>query len=160
MKRVQIYTDGSARGNPGKGGYGAVLEYRDSSGRLYTKEISGGYRCTTNNRMELMAVIAAVEELRQPCEIELFSDSQYIINAFNKGWVYSWLKKGWVRGKNDPVKNVDLWKRLLKDIKEHDVTWNWVKGHSGHSQNERCDALATQAADSDHLMEDRGYEPD
>ena len=160
MTKVQIYTDGSARGNPGNGGYGAVLEYRASNGKLYTKEISGGYRRTTNNRMELMAVIAAMEELNRPCEIELYSDSQYIINAFNKGWIYSWQRKGWVRGKNDPVKNIDLWKRLLEDIKVHKISWNWVRGHSGHLQNERCDFLATQAADSEMLKEDTGYEPD
>ena len=157
--QVKIYTDGAARGNPdGPGGYGTVLEYVDTKGVLHTKEISQGYVKTTNNRMELMAVIAGLEALNRPCEVELYSDSQYVVNAFNQHWIDSWLKKGWKRGKNEPVKNVDLWKRLLKAKEPHQVTFIWVKGHAGHPENERCDALATAAADGDALIEDPGFE--
>ena len=157
--QVKIYTDGAARGNPdGPGGYGAVLEYVDTKGQLHTKELSKGYKKTTNNRMELMAVIAALEALNRPCSIELYSDSKYVVDAFNQNWIGGWLKKGWKRGKNEPVKNVDLWKRLLKAKEPHKVQFIWVKGHDGHPQNERCDTLATSAADGDNLMEDTGLE--
>lgn len=153
--KVKIYTDGAARGNPdGPGGYGAVLEYVDTKGELHTKELSQGYKKTTNNRMELMAVIAGLKALNRPCEVELYSDSQYVVNAFNKHWIDGWIKKGWKRGKNEPVKNVDLWKQLLEAKEKHQVTFIWVKGHDGHPQNERCDALATGAADGENLMED------
>ena len=111
--KVSIYTDGAARGNPdGPGGYGTVLEYVDTKGELHRKEISQGYKKTTNNRMELMAVIAGLEALNRPCEVALYSDSKYVVDAFNQHWIDGWLKKGWKRGKNEPVKNVDLWKRL------------------------------------------------
>lgn len=154
---VKIYTDGAARGNPdGPGGYGTVLEYTDSGGMLHTKELSQGYKKTTNNRMELMAAIAGLEALNRPCEIELYSDSKYVVDAFNQHWIDGWLKKGWKRGKNEPVKNVDLWQRLLKAKEPHKVTFIWVKGHDGHPQNERCDTLATTAADGDGLIEDEG----
>lgn len=157
--QVKIYTDGAARGNPdGPGGYGAVLEYVDTKGQLHTKELSKGYKKTTNNRMELMAVIAALEALNRPCSIELYSDSKYVVDAFNQNWIGGWLKKGWKRGKNETVKNVDLWKRLLKAKKPHQVKFIWVKGHDGHPQNERCDTLATSAADGDNLIEDTGLE--
>ncbi len=153
--KVKIYTDGAARGNPdGPGGYGTVLEYVDTKGELHTKELSQGYKKTTNNRMELMAVIAGLEALTRPCEVELYSDSQYVVNAFNQHWIDGWGKKGWKRGKNEPVKNVDLWKRLLAAKEKHWVTFIWVKGHDGHPQNERCDALATGAADGGNLIED------
>ena len=152
---VKIYTDGSARGNPdGPGGYGAVLEYVDTKGELHVKELSQGYRRTTNNRMELMAVIAALEALNRPCTVEVYSDSLYVVNAFNQHWVDGWLRKGWTRGKNEPVKNVDLWKRLLAAKEPHSVTFHWVRGHAGHPQNERCDQLATSAADGGNLIED------
>lgn len=155
--QVRIYTDGAARGNPdGPGGYGTVLEYVDSRGEMHTKEISQGYKKTTNNRMELMAVIAGFEALNRPCEVELYSDSKYVVDAFNQHWIDGWLKKGWKRGKNEPVKNVDLWKRLLKAKEPHKVTFIWVKGHDGHPQNERCDTLATSAADGEDLIEDEG----
>ena len=155
--KVRIYTDGAARGNPdGPGGYGTVLEYVDSKGELHKKELSQGYKKTTNNRMELMAVIAGLEALNRPCQVELYSDSQYVVNAFNKHWIEGWLKKGWKRGKNEPVKNVDLLKRLLQAKKPHEVQFIWVKGHDGHPQNERCDFLATSAADGDHLIVDEG----
>ena len=154
---VKIYTDGAARGNPdGPGGYGTVLEYVDTKGELHVKEISRGYVRTTNNRMELMAVIAGLEALNRPCTVEVYSDSQYVVNAFNQHWVDGWLKKGWKRGKNEPVKNVDLWKRLLAAKATHSGSFHWVKGHNGHPQNERCDELATTAADGDLLEEDTG----
>lgn len=153
--KVKIYTDGAARGNPdGPGGYGTVLEFIDSKGQLHTKELSCGYKKTTNNRMELMAVIAGLEALNRPCEIELYSDSKYVVDAFNQHWIDGWLKKGWKRGKNEPVKNVDLWKRLLKGKEPHQITFIWVKGHDGHPQNERCDTLATTAADGGNLLDD------
>ena len=134
--KVKIYTDGAARGNPdGPGGYGTVLEYVDTQGELHTKELSQGYKKTTNNRMELMAVIAGLEALNRPCEVELYSDSQYVVNAFNQHWIDGWIKKNWRREK-------------------HRVTFIWVKGHDGHPQNERCDALATGAADGANLIED------
>ena len=154
---VKIYTDGAARGNPdGPGGYGTVLEYVDTKGQLHKKELSQGYEKTTNNRMELKAVIAGLEALNRSCEVEVYSDSQYVVNAFNQHWVDGWIKKGWKRGKNEPVKNVDLWKRLLEAKKKHSVTFHWVKGHDGHPQNERCDELATTAADGTNLIVDEG----
>lgn len=157
MMQVRIYTDGAARGNPdGPGGYGTVLEYIDSKGMLHTKELSQGYRRTTNNRMELMAVIAGLEALNRPCMVDLYSDSKYVVDAFNQHWIDGWIKKGWKRGKNEPVKNIDLWKRLLKAKEPHQVTFHWVKGHDGHLQNERCDTLATSAADGQELLEDQG----
>lgn len=153
--RVRIFTDGAARGNPdGPGGYGTVLEYVDKNGQLYTKELSQGYKKTTNNRMELMAAIVGLEALNRPCEVELYSDSKYVVDAFNQHWIDSWLMKGWKRGKNEPVKNVDLWKRLLKAKEPHQVRFIWVKGHDGHPQNERCDELATSAADGEFLIDD------
>lgn len=154
---VKIYTDGAARGNPdGPGGYGSVLEYVDPKGKLHVKELSRGYVRTTNNRMELMAVIAGLEVLNRPCTVEVYSDSQYVVNAFNQHWVDSWIKKDWKRGKNEPVKNIDLWKRLLQAKEPHNVSFHWVKGHDGHPQNERCDQLATAAADGDDLSVDEG----
>lgn len=155
--KVKIYTDGAARGNPdGPGGYGTVLEYVDTKGELHTRELSQGYKRTTNNRMELMAVISGLEALNRPCEVEVYSDSQYVVNAFNQHWIDGWIKKGWKRGKNEQVKNVDLWKRLLTTKEPHSVTFIWVKGHAGHPQNERCDALATGAADGKDLITDEG----
>lgn len=152
---VNIYTDGSARGNPdGPGGYGTILSFVDSKGQEHIREFSGGFKKTTNNRMELMAAIVGLESLTKPCNVKLYSDSQYVIKAFNEHWLEGWIKKGWKRGKNEPVKNVDLWKRLLQAKEPHDVTFIWVKGHDGHAQNERCDELATTAADGDNLQED------
>lgn len=152
---VRIYTDGSARGNPeGPGGYGTILEYIDTKGELHRREYSAGYRKTTNNRMELMAAITGLEALNRPCQVELYSDSKYLTDAFNLNWIPGWIKKGWKRGKNEPVKNVDLWKRLLRAKEPHNVRFIWVKGHNGHPQNERCDFMATQAADGENLKED------
>lgn len=157
MLHVDIFTDGSSRGNPGPGGYGSILRFVDRNGRVHEKELSQGFRCTTNNRMELLGVIKALEALKSPCDITLYSDSQYVVNAFNQHWVEGWLKRGWKNAKKEPVKNPDLWKRLLAAKKLHQMTFVWVKGHAGHPENERCDALATAAADGDNLIEDEGF---
>lgn len=152
---VEIYTDGATRGNPdGPGGYGVVLHYTDTQGNLHEKELSQGYVRTTNNRMELMAAIAGLEALKTPCNVTLYSDSKYLVDAFNQNWIDGWIRKGWKRGKNEPVKNPDLWKRLLKAKEDHNITFVWVKGHNGHPLNERCDELATTAADGTDLIED------
>lgn len=156
---VKIYTDGAARGNPdGPGGYGTILQYTDTKGTLHEREFSGGYRKTTNNRMELMAAIVGLEALTKPCQVELYSDSKYLTDAFNQHWIDGWMKKGWKRGKNEPVKNTELWKRLLTAMQPHQVRYIWVKGHDGHEQNERCDRLATSAADGSDLMIDEVFE--
>ena len=153
--KVNIYTDGSARGNPdGPGGYGTIIEFVDSKGQEHIREYSAGYKKTTNNRMELMAAIAGLEALTKPCHVTLYSDSQYLVKAFNEHWLDGWIKKGWKRGQNEPVKNVDLWKRLLKAMEPHKVEYIWVRGHNGHLQNERCDILATTAADGTDLLDD------
>ena len=155
--RVTLYTDGASRGNPGPGGYGAVLLYVDPAGVEHRKELACGYRTTTNNRMELLAVIVALEALLRPCVVEVHSDSQYVVNAFNQRWIEGWLKRGWKTAGKEPVKNVDLWKRLLAAKEPHEVTFVWVKGHAGHEHNERCDQLATAAADGACLLEDAGF---
>ena len=131
-----------------------VLHYTDTQGNLHEKELSQGYVRTTNNRMELMAAIAGLEALKTPCNVTLYSDSKYLVDAFNQNWIDGWIRKGWKRGKNEPVKNPDLWKRLLKAKEDHNVTFVWVKGHNGHPLNERCDELATTAADGTDLIED------
>ena len=154
---VKIFTVGAARGNPdGPGGYGTVLQYTDSQGKLHEREFSQGYKKTTNNRMELMAAIVGLEALNRPCEVELYSDSKYLTDAFNQHWIEGWIRKGWKRGKNEPVKNTDLWKRLLAAKEPHTVRFIWVKGHDGHPENERCDTLATSAADKgpEFLLDD------
>lgn len=159
MTKVQLYTDGSARGNPnGPGGYGAVLQFMDSRGQLHEKTLSGGYQKTTNNRMELMAAIIGLEALNRPCQVELYSDSKYLTDAFNQRWIDSWIANNWKRGKSGPVKNIDLWERLLKAKAPHQVSFIWVRGHAGHPQNERCDLLATSAADGTSLQVDEGLE--
>jgi ribonuclease HI len=155
IMEVKIYTDGAARGNPdGPGGYGAVLTYLNQEGKLFKKEISAGYQKTTNNRMELMAAIRGLQELTRPCQVELYSDSKYLVDAFNKGWIGSWVKKGWKKSDGKQVKNIDLWKELLEAMEPHKVKFVWVKGHDGHEMNERCDELATSAADGENLLED------
>ncbi len=159
LMRVTVHTDGASRGNPGRGGYGAVLLYTDPAGVEHRKELSQGYRVTTNNRMELLAVIVALETLLRPCEVEVHSDSQYVVNAFNQRWVQGWIRRGWRNAQRQPVKNVDLWKRLLAAMEPHRVSWVWVKGHAGHPLNERCDQLATEAADGGDLLEDEGFVP-
>lgn len=152
---VTIYTDGSARGNPdGPGGYGTILVFMDRNGIKHEKELSKGYVKTTNNRMELMAAIAGLEALNKPCKVTLYSDSQYLVNAFNQHWIDGWLKCNFRQGKKNEVKNIDLWKRLLAAQKGHEVSYIWVKGHNGHPENERCDKLATSAADGNKLEQD------
>jgi len=138
MKKIQIYTDGACSGNPDPGGWGAILMYGDAK-----KEISGGDPETTNNRMELISVISALEALREPCDVELFTDSQYVSNAVNLGWLESWQRMGWKR-KSGAVKNPDLWQRLLPLLERHRVTFTWVKGHADNEHNNRCDELAVE----------------
>ena len=137
MKTVTIYTDGACSGNPGPGGWGAILEYNGQA-----KEISGGEANTTNNRMELTAVISALQILNQPCIVELYSDSKYVIDALEKGWVFGWKKRGWVKGDKKPALNADLWERLLEQIARHEMRYHWVKGHAENPKNNRCDQLA------------------
>lgn len=137
MKKVEIYTDGACSGNPGKGGWGAVLVYNKSE-----KQLSGANPDTTNNRMELTAVIEALKALKEPCEVTLTTDSKYVCDAINKGWVYSWQKKGWKKSDGKTALNIDLWQELLTLLEKHKVEFVWVKGHAGHKYNEICDALA------------------
>ena len=146
---ITMYTDGASRGNPGRGGYGTILLYRQ-----YRKELSAGYRKTTNNRMELLAVIVGLEAIKKPgAEVRIFSDSQYVVDAVNKGWIWTWQRKGF-KGK----KNEDLWQRFINVHQRHEVEFCWIKGHSGIPENERCDELAVASADGSHLLVDEGYE--
>ena len=149
MKKVTVFTDGACSGNPGPGGYGVILKYGN-----HIKELSAGYKRTTNNRMELMAIIAALEALKEPCEVELYSDSRYIVDAINKGWAKRWRANGWKRNKKEAAKNPDLWQRLLDLLDKHRVTVHWVRGHAGHPENERCDQLAVAAAAGNELKDD------
>ena len=142
MKHVDIYTDGACRGNPGPGGWGAVLVYNGLE-----RELSGGEESTTNNRMELTAAIAALSALKEPCEVTLTSDSKYLVDAVTQGWALSWRAHGWKKADRSPALNVDLWEQLLALLERHNVTFVWVKGHDGHPYNERCDKLATAFAD-------------
>ena len=152
MTKVTIYTDGAARGNPdGPGGYGAVIEFIDSRGNLHTKELSQGYVKTTNNRMELTAAIVALRALKEPCEVELYSDSKYVIEGITK-WVFSWIRRNWRN-----VQNVDLWKQLLEETQRHTIKWNWVKGHDDNIYNNECDQVARKAAQGSELLQDDGY---
>ena len=155
--KVEIYTDGSSRGNPGPGGYGTVILYTGPDGRVHRREYSEGFRATTNNRMELLAAIVGLEKLIRPCQVDLYSDSQYLVDAFNKHWVDGWIRKNFRMSGRNPVKNIDLWKRLLAAKEGHDVTFHWVKGHAGHPENEYCDRLAVAAAQGPDLKEDEGY---
>ena len=149
MSKITVYTDGAAKGNPGRGGYGVVM----MSGS-HKKELSEGFRNTTNNRMELMSVIVALETIKKEnAQVEIFSDSKYVVDSVEKGWVFSWQKKGF-KGK----KYIDLWQRFLKIYPKHQVKFNWVKGHAGNHYNERCDELAVEAAESPNLLVDDGYE--
>ena len=140
MKEVTIYTDGACKGNPGLGGYGAVLIYKN-----HRKEISGSQKDTTNNRMELMAAIVALETLTMPCKVTLFSDSKYLVDGIEKGWAKKWKSNNWMRTKTEPALNSDLWERLLCAIERHDIIFSWVRGHAGNVENERCDQLAVGA---------------
>ena len=137
MKQVEIFTDGACSGNPGKGGWGAVLRYQSTE-----RELCGGAPDTTNNRMELTAVIEALSALKEPCSVTLTTDSKYVVDAIEKGWVYSWKRNGWRKADKKPALNVDLWEALLPLLEKHAVSFVWVKGHAGHPENERCDALA------------------
>ncbi len=138
-KQVEIFTDGACSGNPGPGGYGVILRYKGIN-----KELSGGEACTTNNRMELTAVITGLSALKESCCVTLYSDSKYIIDAIQKGWAKKWQANGWMRNKKDPALNPDLWEKLLHLLEQHEVNFVWVKGHAGHPENERCDRLAVE----------------
>jgi ribonuclease HI len=149
---VIIYADGACLGNPGPGGYGTVLLFQDKR-----KELSGGYRRTTNNRMELMAAIAGLEALKAPSKVVLYSDSKYVVDAVEKGWARGWRRNGWRKADKQMAMNPDLWERLLTACARHDVRFQWVKGHAGNVENERCDALANAAALGQDLAQDAGY---
>ena len=157
MQDVEIFSDGSARGNPGNGGFGALLRFTDSKGQVHERELSQGYELTTNNRMELLGVIRALQLLKRPCRVRVQTDSKYVVDAFNKDWISGWKRRGWKNAKKDPVANRDLWEELLAALGAHEVTFTWIKGHAGHDENERCDALATAAADGSALIVDEGY---
>lgn len=148
-KDVVIYTDGACSGNPGPGGYGTVLIHNN-----HRKELSGGYKDTTNNRMEIMAVIKGLEALKTSCNVTVYSDSKYVVDAIQLGWVEKWKKNGWMRSNKEKALNVDLWKRLLVLLAQHQVTFRWVKGHAENEENERCDKLAVAAAKGPELSED------
>ncbi len=153
MKEVQIYSDGSCLNNPGRGGYGVILVYGE-----HTKEISQGFTLSTNNRMEILGVIEGLKMLKEPCKVEVYTDSQYVINAIDKGWIYNWQKNGWKTANKKDVKNKDLWEIFYTEFKNHEVKFHWVKGHNGHPQNERCDEIAKEAASGSNLIEDIGYD--
>ncbi len=152
MKNLEIYTDGACSGNPGAGGYGVVLLYKG-----VRKELSCGYCQTTNNRMEILAVIKGLEALKEPCNVTLYSDSKYVVDSVTKGWVYSWKKKNWIKSDKKKALNTDLWERLLTLLDKHNVEFVWVKGHADDPENERCDFLARQAIESENLIVDEGY---
>ena len=152
QKTVQIYTDGSCLGNPGQGGYGAILIYQS-----HRKELSAGFTLTTNNRMELLAPIEALKSLKEPCNVVLTTDSQYVRQGITQ-WIEKWLKNNWKTASKQPVKNVDLWKALYQENQRHQIEWHWVKGHSGHPENERSDDLARDAAMGNNLQKDTGYQ--
>ena len=154
---IKIYTDGACSGNPGRGGYGTILIAEDDNGTVHKKEITEGFKVTTNNRMELLASIVGLEALKNPCNVELTSDSKYLVDAFNQKWVDGWIKKGWKGANKQSVKNKDLWQRLLKAKEPHQVKFIWVKGHNGHEFNERCDEMAVASANSENLLDDKGF---
>lgn len=152
-RSVHIFTDGSCLGNPGPGGYGAILRFGK-----HEKELSQGFKLTTNNRMELMATVVALNALTKGCEVELSTDSEYVRQGITK-WIHGWKKKNWMTAAKKPVKNRDLWQALDEAIIRHSINWHWVKGHSGHAENDRCDLLARQAAEKGPYAEDHGYQP-
>ncbi|MDD2624552.1 MAG: ribonuclease HI, partial [Candidatus Riflebacteria bacterium] len=139
-KSIQLFSDGACSGNPGPGGWGAILRYKNSE-----KELSGGEKETTNNRMELLGVISALEALKEPCDVEICTDSKYVVDAFEKKWLESWKVNGWKTAGKKPVKNRELWERLLKQASIHNLSWKWIRGHAGHTENERCDRIAVEA---------------
>lgn len=151
MKKIELYTDGACSGNPGKGGFGIVLKYNDT-----VKTFSKGYNLTTNNRMELTAVITGLSMLKYPCEVVIYSDSKYVVDAIDKGWLYGWQKKGWKKSDGKPALNSDLWQQLIPLLKMHKTTFVWVKGHDGHKYNELCDKLAVEAYNGSDLETDVG----
>jgi ribonuclease HI len=153
VKKVTIYTDGGCSPNPGPGGYGIVLIYREQR-----RELSGGYRSTTNNRMELTAAIRGLQALKEPCDVTLFSDSQYVVNGITKGWARRWKSKGWIKSDKRPAENIDLWEDLLNLCETHTVRFEWIRGHNGHAENERCDRLAGDASRRQDLPIDSVYE--
>jgi ribonuclease HI len=153
LKHVTLYTDGACIGNPGPGGYGVVLLYG-----AHRKELSGGYRLTTNNRMEITAAIQGLAALKEPCQGQLFSDSAYVVNTIEKGWARRWQANGWHRQHKKKAENRDLWEELLRLCDTHQIRFEWIKGHAGHVENERCDQLAFQAAQAPNLPPDEGYE--
>lgn len=153
MREVNLYTDGACSGNPGKGGYGAILTFNG-----HEKVMSEGFLLTTNNRMELLAAIVGLEALKEPCKVTLYSDSKYLVDAIKNGWVYSWKKKGWKKSDGKKALNPDLWERILSQLKIHEVELIWIKGHAGHEYNERCDRLAVEAYNSGNLIHDEIYE--
>ena len=150
--QVTIYSDGACLGNPGRGGYGTVMLFGD-----HRKELCQGYRRTTNNRMELLGAIVGLEALSRTCAVDLYSDSTYVVNAMSKGWLEGWQRRGWKTSSKQPVKNQDLWRRLVEAVGDHDVRWHWVKGHAGNAENERCDTLAVEAANGVDLWDDDGF---
>ncbi len=152
-KKISAYTDGSCLKNPGKGGYGILLDYMGKR-----KEFSQGYTLTTNNRMELLAVIVALQSLKEECIVDVYTDSQYVAKAITEKWLYNWYKNGWKTANKKDVKNKDLWMLLNKELYRHEVKFHWVKGHAGHAENEICDELARNAAQGSDLIEDTGYE--
>lgn len=153
LKRVVIYTDGACLGNPGPGGYGVVLLYGK-----HRKELSGGFRLTTNNRMEIMAAIVGLSALKERCKVTLYTDSQYLADAMMEGWAKRWKSNGWRRNKREKALNADLWDKLLNLCEQHDVEFVWIRGHNGNPENERCDKLSMQAAAQENLPPDMGYE--
>jgi len=149
MQKVNLYSDGSSKGNPGQGGYGTIIHHLNDAGDVIkVEELSEGFKSTTNNRMELMGIIVGLESLTDPCDVNVFTDSSYVTDMFNKGWIKKWLNNRWKTAYGNNVKNTDLIIRLILAMKPHAVTYTWVKGHDGHSENERCDYLATTAADN------------
>ena len=153
----EIYTDGACANNPGAGGYGIVLRYIDKNGVLHEKTYSKGFKLTTNNRMELSAVIDALNILKKPCKIKLYSDSKYVIDAINQNWLTGWQQKNWKLNTKNPVKNIDLWKKFINAQKPHDITFIWVKGHNENKYNELCDKLAVSARIKENLEIDEGF---
>lgn len=158
LTKVTIYTDGACSNNPGLGGYGAILMYEKKTGEVVQKTMSRGFKLTTNNRMELLAVIDALNALKKPCKIKLYSDSKYVIDAINQKWLDGWIKKNWKLNTKNPVKNVDLWKKFLDASKPHDIEFIWVKGHNENKYNEMCDKLAVKARESNNLEIDEGFQ--
>lgn len=149
LKEIVVYTDGACSGNPGPGGYGVVMLYKG-----HRKELSAGFRDTTNNRMEILAAIVALESLKEKCNVTIYTDSQYLVNAIEKGWAKKWQANGWMRNKKDPALNPDLWAKMLELCRFHKVKFNWVRGHAGNAENERCDQLAVEAAKQPNLPPD------